>query len=139
MLFRSLRPEDFAGTATRLTYSLILAMDARGVPVDPVAVQAEMRRQGLLRRDGYPTMELVRMVEAVPVLAATAYYARLVLTESIARGVQSLGKCLEQLGSTPRDPEDLFGAVAEQLRSVDAVRRRWNFVSGQDVPEVPGS
>ena len=53
---RWLRPEDFAGTATRLTYSLILAMDARGAPVDPVTVQAEMRRQGLLRRDGYPTM-----------------------------------------------------------------------------------
>ncbi len=134
---RWLRPEDFAEPATRLTYSLILAMDARGVPVDPVTVQAELRRQGLLRRDGYPTMELVRMVEAVPVPTATAYYARLVLSESIARGVQSLGKRLEQLGSTPRDPEDLFGAVAEQLRAVDAVRRRWNLASGQEVPEIP--
>ena len=100
--------------------------------MDPVTVQAEMRRQGLLRRDGYPTMELVRIVEAVPVPAATAHYARRVLTESIARGVQSLGKRLEQRGSTPRDPEDLFGAVAEQQRSVDAARRRWNLASGQD-------
>src|SRR4051812_15583308 len=91
---RWLRPEDFAGSATRLTYSLILAMDARQVPVDPVTVQAEMRRQGLLRRDGYPANELIRMVEAVPVPAATAYYARLVLTESIARGVQAIGKRL---------------------------------------------
>jgi replicative DNA helicase len=134
---RWLRPEDFAGSATRLTYSLILAMDARGAPVDPVTVQAEMRRQGLLRRDGYPTMEIIRMVEAVPVPAATAYYARLVLSESIARGVQRLGRRLEQLGSTPREPEDLFGAVADQLRAVDAVRRRWNLASGQEVPELP--
>ena len=43
--------------------------------MDPVTVQSEMRRQGLLSRDGYPTMELVRMVEAVPVPAATADYA----------------------------------------------------------------
>jgi replicative DNA helicase len=134
---RWLRPEDFAGPATRLTYSLILAMDARGAPVDPVTVQAELRRHGLLRRDGYPTMELVRMVEAVPVPAATAYYARLVLRESIARGVQSLGQRLEQLGATPRDPEDLFSAVADQLRAVDSVRRRWSLASGQDVPELP--
>ena len=105
--------------------------------MDPVTVQAEMRRQGLLRRDGYPTMELVRMVEAVPVPAATAYYARLGLTKSMAGDVRSLGKRLELLGSTPRDPDDLFGAVAEQLRSVDAVRRRWNLASGQDVPEMP--
>ena len=136
---RWLRPEDFAGTATRLTYSLILAMDARGVPVDPVTAQPEMRRESLLRRDGYSTIELVRMVEAVPVPTATACDARMVLTESITRGVQSLGKRLAQLGSTPRDPEHLFGAVAEQLRSVDAMRRRWNLAFGQDVPEAPGS
>lgn len=135
---RWLRPEDFAAPAPRLTYSLILSMDARQVPVDPVTVQAEFRRQGLLRRDGYPTMELVRMVEAVPVPAATAYYARLVLTESIARGVQAIGQRLQQLGATPRDPADLFEAVGSQLKAIDATRRRWNLATGEQVPELPG-
>lgn len=134
-----LRPEDFAGAATRLTYSLILSMDARQVPVDPVTVQAELRRQGLVRRDGYPTMELVHMVEAVPVPAATAYYARLVLTESIARGVQAIGQRLQQLGATPREPRDLFEAVGNQLRAVDATRRRWNLATGEQAPELPAT
>ncbi len=39
-------------------------MASRKLPIDPVTVQAGLRRQGLLRRDGYPTMELVRMVES---------------------------------------------------------------------------
>ena len=133
-----LRPEDFAGGPTRLTYSLILAMDARKVPVDPVTVQAEMRRQGLVRRDGYPTMELIRMVEAVPVPASTAYYARLVLAESISRGVTAIGERLVQLGSTPREPSDLFAAVTEQLRAVDGARRRWNLASGENARPVVG-
>lgn len=133
---RWLRPVDFDRPAARLTYSLILAMDARGVPVDPVTVQAEMRSQGLLRRDGYPTHELIAMVEAPPLPAAAAYYARLVFTESIARGVQQIGQRLIQLGSAPRDPADLFAAVAEQLRAVDATRRRWNEATGEQVPEL---
>ena len=111
-------------------------MDARGVPIDPVTVQAEMRSQGVLRCDGYPTHELIAMVEAVPVPAATAYYARLVLTESIAGGMQQIGQRLIQLGSTPRAPADLFAAVAEQLRAIDATRRRWNEATGEQVPEL---
>lgn len=133
---RWLRPDDFALSPARLTYSLMLAMDARKVPVDPVTVQAELRRQGLLRRDGYPTMELVRMVESVPVPASTAYYGRLVLADSISRGVEAIGKRLVQLGSNPREPGDLFAVVTEQLRAVDAARRRWNLASGENVRSV---
>jgi replicative DNA helicase len=136
---RWLRPEDFAGSAPRLTYSLILAMDAKKVPVDPVTVRAELGRQGLLRRDGYPTMELVRMVEAVPVPSNTAYYARLVLRESIARGVQTIGKRLVQLGSTPRDPTELFASVAEQMRALDGARRRWTLATGEQTPALEPS
>jgi replicative DNA helicase len=133
---RWLRPEDFAHGSTRLTYSLILAMDARKVPVDPVTVQAEMRRQGLIRRDGYPTMELVRMVEAVPVPASTAYYARLVLAESISRGVGAIGTRLVQLGSQAHEPADLFAAVTEQQRAVDGARRRWSLATGEHIQSV---
>lgn len=134
---RWLRPEDFAGPATRLTYSVILSLQARELPVDAVTVRAEMGKRGLVRRDGYPTMELARMLEAVPVPAAAAYYARLVLAESITRGVRAIGLRLQQLGSTPREPEDLFAAVAEQLRALDALRRRWNLAAGQEVAELP--
>lgn len=133
---RWLRPEDFELGPTRLTYSLILAMDARKAPVDPVTVQAELRRQGLLRRDGYPTMELVRMVEEVPVPANTAYYAKLVLADSIARGVAAIGQRLVQLGSAAHEPTELFAAAVGQLRAVDAVRRRWAFATGERQPEV---
>jgi len=61
---RWLQPADFGDNAPRLTYSVILTMASRKLPIDPVTVQAGLRRQGLLRRDGHPTMELVRMVES---------------------------------------------------------------------------
>ena len=133
---RWLRPADFEHNAARLTYSVILTMAARGTPIDPVTVQAEIRRQGLLRRDGYPTMELVRMVESVPVPAATPYYAKLVLSASIARGLAQIGHRLVQLGSGSHEPEDLFAAVADQLKAIDATRRRWNLASDEQVPEL---
>jgi replicative DNA helicase len=132
-----LRPADFANNAPRLTYSVILTMASRKLPIDAVTVHAELRRQGLLRRDGYPTMELVRMVESVPVPAATAYYARLVLQDSIARGIGQIGQRLVQLGSTTLYPAELFAAVTDQLKAIDATRRRWNLASNEEVPELP--
>lgn len=130
---RWLRPDDFAAPATRLTYSLILSMDARQVPVDPVTAQDEMRRQGLLRRDGYPTMELVRMVEAVPVPAATGYYVRLVLSERSLgvsrpsandssnsaphRAIQPTCSRRSEVSSKPSTPPDVDGTSPPASRS----------------------
>jgi hypothetical protein len=71
--------------------------------------------------------------------ANAAYYARLVLRESIARGVQTIGKRLVQLGSTPRDPAELFGLVAEQVRAVDGARRRWSIATGEQTPALEPS
>lgn len=76
------------------------------------------------------------MVESVPVPAATAYYARLVLQDSIARGVGQIGQRLVQLGSTSRDLADLFAVVADQLKAIDATRRRWNPAGNDQVPEL---
>lgn len=130
---RWLRPADFALPVARLTFSTILAMSTRGVPVDPVTVRAELARRGAIRADGYPGLELVRMIESVPSAGSTSYYARLVLADAIGRGVRQVGERLVQLGSTPREPGDVFSIAAEQLRVLEGLRRRWELASGEQV------
>jgi len=60
----------------------------------------------------------------------------LVLQDSIGRGAGQIGQRLVQLGSTSRDPADLFATVADQLKAIDATRRRWNLASNEQVPEL---
>jgi len=132
---RWLRPSDFSGSATRAVYQVALLVHARGDPVDPVTVLAELRRRGELRRDGYPAGEILRMVEALPVPASMTYYARIVLAQSVSRQVAQVGQRLVQLGSRDRDMGELFAAVGEQFRLLGDVRRRWAVATGQPLPD----
>jgi len=136
---RWLRPSDFSGSAARAVYQVALLVHARGDPVDPVTVLAELRRRGELRRDGYPAGEIPRMVEALPVPASTAYYARIVLAQSVSRQVAQVGQRLVQLGSRDRDMDELFTAVGEQFRLLGDVRRRWMSATGQPEPDLSRS
>ncbi len=133
---RWLRSGDFAGSATRTVYQAAILLQGRGDPVDPVTVLAELRRRGELRRDGYPANEIVRMVDALPVPASTAYYAKIVLAQSVARQVQQVGQRLVQFGSRDRDMGELFASVGEQFRLLADVRRRWVLATGEPTPDL---
>jgi replicative DNA helicase len=107
-------------------YELIGDMRSRGVPVDPVTVLGEFRQQGRVRPDGYPAIELVAMVQAVPVPEAAPYYGRLVLQAAVFRRVADYGARLTQIGQLGRGtPDDAFEALSQSWRSLADLRRQW--------------
>jgi replicative DNA helicase len=121
-----LRPEDFYRPVCGEIYGQILRMTEAGTPVDPVTVREELRKAGRIRRDGYPTMELVRMVEVVPTPASVGYYGRLVLEAALYRRVEQAGTRLVQAGRSRRgEVDDTFGLIRDECTELLAVRRRY--------------
>lgn len=121
-----LRPEDFAQPACGRLYELLLDMHDRDLPIDPVTVLAELQRTGQQRRDGYPAMELIAMIEAVPSPATGVHYARLVLEASIFRLVQQTGQRLIQIGQQRHgDIRDALRSAYVQAQQLESARLRW--------------
>lgn len=121
-----LRPEDFATPLAGEVYGLVLTMTANGTPVDPITVREELRKAGRLRRDGWPAMELIRMVEAVPSPLSVGYYGRLVLEGALYRRVEQTGKRLVQAGRNRRgEVDDVFGLIRDECSELLSVRRRY--------------
>lgn len=121
-----LRPDDFYHPVCGEIYGVILRMIEQGTPVDPVTVRNELHKAGRIRRDGYPTMELVKMVEVVPSPLSVGYYGRLVLEAALYRRVEQAGGRLAQAGARHRgEVDDVFGLLRDECTELLAVRRRY--------------
>ena len=121
-----LRPEDFANSLCAEVYGLIMRMTGDGIPVDPVTVRDQLRRAGRIRRDGWPAMELVRMVESTPSPVSVGYYGRLVVERALYRRVEQAGTRLVQVGRAGRgEVDDVFGMLRDECTELLAVRRRY--------------
>ena len=130
-----LRPEDFANPLCGELYGLIVRMSGDGIPVDPVTVRDQLRRAGRIRRDGWPAMELVRMVESTPTPVSVGYYGRLVVDRALYRRVEQAGTRLVQVGRSGRgEVDDVFGMLRDECTELLAVRRRYTDA----VAEPPG-
>jgi replicative DNA helicase len=120
-----LRSEDFSHPLCGEVYALIVRMSSDGTPVDPVTVREELRKAGRVRRDGWPTMELVRMVESVPTPLSVGYYGRLVVEAAVYRRVEQAGTRLVQAGRSRRgEVDDVFGLIRDECSALLAMRRR---------------
>lgn len=120
-----LRAEDFATPLCGEVYGLIVRMTGDGIPVDAVTVREELRRAGRIRRDGWPVMELLRMVQAVPSPLSVGYYARIVLEGALYRRVEQAGMRLAQAGRARRgEVDDVFGLIRDECAELVALRRR---------------
>ena len=132
-----LRPEDFFHPVCAEVYGMVLRMTDAGTPVDPVTVREELRKAGRIRRDGWPTMELVRMVEVVPTPVSVGYYGRLVLEGALYRRVEQAGTRLVQAGRSRRgEVDDVFGLIRDECSELLSVRRRYAEAIGS--PPVRG-
>ena len=121
-----LRSEDFATPVCGEVYGRIVRMAGDGIPVDPITVREELRRAGRIRRDGFPSMELVRMVESVPTPLSVGYYGRLVLEAALYRRVEQAGTRLVQAGRSRRgEVDDVFGLVRAECQQLIDLRRRY--------------
>ena len=121
-----LRPDDFAQPVCGRVYAMLLDMHDRDLTIDPITVMAELQRTGQQRRDGWPAMELIAMIEAVPTPAAGVHYARLVLEAALFRVVQQTGQRLIQIGQQRHgDVRDALSSAREQAAQLEVARQRW--------------
>ena len=120
-----LRPEDFFTPVCGEIYGLIVRMADAGKPVDPITVREELRKAGRIRRDGWPGMELIKMVESVPTPISVGYYGRLVVEAALYRRVEQAGTRLVQAGRSRRgEVDDVFGLIHDECSELLALRRR---------------
>lgn len=126
-----LRPADFSRPLCGEVFERMTAMRAVAAPIDPVTVLAELRHAGRVRPDGYPAIELVTMVQSVPLPESTPYYARLVLEAATFRRIEQCGTQITQVGRGRRGtPDDAFERAAQAWRDLADSRDRWRCAGG---------
>ncbi|MCM3886118.1 replicative DNA helicase [Frankia sp. R82] len=121
---------DFYRPAHQTIYDTIVNLYNRGEPVDVIAVAAELSRRGELDRVGGPGY-LHTLVEAVPTVANSGYYARIVAEKALFRRLLEAGSSIAQIGRTAA------GTAAGAAE--DADRQLHAALSAADNGDVPTS
>ncbi len=147
--------EDFYRPALRQMFDAVVALEARGEPVDPLTVINELKATGLLEAVGGRTAVLV-LDERTPVVSNVRAYADEVLRMARRRGLEAAGRKAVELahGSTPVDEAlrlanaELFavqdrmdglavGTKKSLAESVDAYLDNYGVVEGDATPRLP--
>lgn len=105
--------EDFYRPAHRVIWRAIGALHAKGEPVDPITVKAELARSRQLDGVGGATV-LYDLIERVPTVASIDYYAKIVAETAGVRRLMDAGTRIVQLGYDGRDASSVV-AEAKQL------------------------
>ena len=97
-----LRPEDFYLPAHREIYSAALKLNADGMAVDLVTVEAELRRRGSLAMAG-GTDYLIDMTGQVPTTVNSRHYIRIVQEKSTLRQLIDASQRIRQDAMSQQD------------------------------------
>lgn len=124
----SVAPSDFYKPAHGHIYDAIVALSARGEPVDPVTVADELSRHDLLEAVGGPTT-LIDLQAAVPATSSAGRYAKIVEEHSLLRGLIGVAGEIAELGYEV--PDDVPKAIdrAESLVFEIAQHRQTDSMS----------
>ncbi|MFI6895269.1 DnaB-like helicase N-terminal domain-containing protein [Streptomyces sp. NPDC050256] len=99
-------------------YRTILSLAARGEPVDPITLAAELKKAGELDRIGGASY-LHALVQAVPTAANASYYAEMVHEAAVRR---RLVQVLQQAGAAARageaDVDEILAQVGHDLGGI---------------------
>jgi replicative DNA helicase len=116
-----IHPSDFYRSAHRRIYEAMVAIYARGEPVDVITTTEELKRQGILEEVGGP-LHVRDLSEQVPTPAGANHYARIVSQSALLRRLIAAAADIMEMGySSPADP-DSVADEAEQ-RIYDVARR----------------
>ncbi len=126
-----MKADDFYRPAHGRIYEAILAIYARGEPVDVITVVEELKRRSWLADVGDP-LEIYRLVEAVPTPASAAYYANIVADNALLRRmIDAASRIMAMAYAIPEDPrraadeaEGLVYAVARHHEKDEVVPMR---------------
>ena len=89
-----LNAEDFYRGAHRRIYETLLALYARGEPVDAITTVEELKRRQWLDEVGGP-LYVYNLVESVPTPASASHYAKIVSDRGKIRARRVSGNCAQ--------------------------------------------
>jgi replicative DNA helicase len=93
----AVRGSDFYRPVHETVFDVMVDLDGRGEPVDPITTTAELQRRGELARVGGAPY-LHTLSASVPIAANAGYYAQIVREKAILRRLVEAGTRIAQLG-----------------------------------------
>uniref|UniRef100_UPI003F4B66A7 replicative DNA helicase n=1 Tax=Streptomyces microflavus TaxID=1919 RepID=UPI003F4B66A7 len=114
-----MQPRDYLRPAHETIHTVVLELDARDEPADPVTVAAELHRRGELTRVGGAPY-LHTLVQSVPTAANATYYAEIVHEQAVLRRLAKAGREIVQLGTDGEGDLTEIRSAAE-ARLLDAL------------------
>src|SRR3989441_2317920 len=120
--------EDFYRSSHQRIYEAMLAIYARGEPVDAITAVEELKRRHALDEVGGP-LYVYNLVESVPTPASAAYYAHIVADHALLRRlIKAASDIMSKAYAVPGDPrraadeaEAVVCAVSRQREQDQAV------------------
>ncbi|HXY72545.1 MAG TPA: replicative DNA helicase, partial [Actinomycetota bacterium] len=130
-VIESIKAPDFYRPAHRHIFESILAIYARGEPVDAITVVEELTRRGAIEEVG-GALAVYNLVETVPTPASAPFYAKIVADRALLRRlIDAASQIMSRAFSVPEDPrkaadeaEGLMYAVARQDEKEEVVAVR---------------
>ena len=121
-----LNAEDFYRAEHRLIYAALLALYAKGTPINPLLVVAELNRIDVKRR--VTRTYLFGLVELEYTTARAEYYAKIIKEHSIRRRLKEIGReLIEAADDETKSVEELLEMAERKILSVSATQNRTGF------------
>jgi replicative DNA helicase len=117
------RPEDFYVPAYCKVWGAMVALDARGQPVDRVTVIEELRRNNELREAGGAEM-VEELDKSVPIAANLLHYARIVADKAQARALIRTTGELHALAYEHSSSAELLDEAEKRIMAIRGDRDR---------------
>jgi replicative DNA helicase len=115
-----MNPMDLYRPAHQIILETVLGMADLGMPIDPVAVNNELRKRKQDTATG-GSLYLVTLTEKVPTVASATHYAKIVSDLAFQRRLIEVGERIAQIGREGEgEPEVLAEVADEALRKAVA-------------------
>jgi hypothetical protein len=111
-------PEDFYRPAHGLLFQVIVDLQRRGEPSDPVTTAAELQRRGELARIGGAPY-LHTLISTVPTAANATYYAEIVSEKAMMRRLIAAGTRIVQLGYADVGLDEVDEVLSQARTALD--------------------
>jgi replicative DNA helicase len=103
-VIETLKAPDFYRPVHQKIFQAILAMYARGEPVDAITTVEELTRRGELEATG-GALYIYNLVESVPTPGSASYYAKIVSDHALLRRlIDAASQIMSRAYSIPEDP-----------------------------------
>ncbi|RZF02965.1 replicative DNA helicase [Streptomyces albidoflavus] len=130
-----LKSRDFYRPAHETVYLVMCDLYAKGEPVDPITVSAELTKRGEITKVGGAPY-LHDLVQACPSASNAAYYAEIVRDRAIQRRLVEAGMRITQMGYAQEDEvDDVVNLAQAEIYAVNDQRTSEDYLPLGDILE----